>query len=338
MCAHFFLIVLRRLSASIFLLLGLSFAINSFAHEARPAHLEIKETIPGNLSINWTRPVRDGRVLAIHPVFPESCRAPEHIASYQVNALMHERWQLDCELSDLSTGQVKIVGLDTVLSDVLLRYENSEGEQQLVVLGRKNPAFMFRQDDKPAESVAPYYFKLGVEHILSGPDHLVFVLGLLLLISGLMNLFKTITAFTIAHSITLALAILGYVNVPSAPVEALIALSIVFLARELLSEDENSFSRRLPWFVAAGFGLVHGLGFAGGLAEIGLPQTEIPMALFMFNLGVEAGQLLFVAAMLLLFILSAKFARPAKPALQWLSSYAIGGVSCFWLIERISGF
>ena len=131
-------------------------------------------------------------------------------------------------------------------------------------------------------------------HILSGADHLLFVLGLLLLIQGFWNLVKTITAFTLAHSISLMAAILGKVHVPSTPVEAVIALSIMFLACELLRSDSQSFSRRLPWLIAAVFGLVHGLGFAGGLSEIGLPQGDIPLALFMFNIGVEAGQIVFV--------------------------------------------
>ncbi len=309
----------------------------SNAHEARPAYLEIKEDASDSLRINWTRPIRDGRVLAIHPVFPESCELTGNRSKLEMNGVMHERWQLLCDPSVFSEGKLSIAGLNDVISDVLLRFENRQGSQRTQVLNRKNPDFEFSIKNVEIKSIAPYYFRLGIEHILSGIDHLAFVLGLLLLVPGLVNLLKTITAFTVAHSVTLAAAILGYVHVPSAPVEAVIALSIVFLAREIVV-DRVGLSRRLPWLVAAIFGLVHGLGFAGGLSEIGLPENEIPMALLMFNLGVEVGQVAFVALALSLLNLSRRVVTRAQEGLRRISAYAIGGLASFWLIERISGY
>jgi hypothetical protein len=189
-------------------------------------------------------------------------------------------------------------------------------------------------------SVAVLYLKLGVEHILLGIDHLLFVLALLLITRGTWLLIKTVTAFTLAHSITLALATLGYVHVPSAPVEALIALSIVFVAVEIvrLWQGHEGLTARAPWVVAFTFGLLHGLGFAGALSEVGLPQGQIPVALLFFNVGVEIGQLSFIAAML---CLSAAIRRIPIPGPRWADlvvPYAIGSIAMFWVIERVAAF
>ena len=329
------------LTAPLFLfvvLLSLALPQYSAAHEARPAYLEVEQNLSDELRINWTRPIRDGRVLAIHPVFPGSCELIGNKTKLEMNSVLHERWQLACEAAVFSEGKLSIAGLENVISDVLLRFKNKEGFQNTQVLNRKNPDFEFASTDAEIESIAPYYFRLGIEHILTGIDHLVFVLGLLFLVPGLVNLLKTITAFTVAHSVTLAAAILGYVHVPSAPVEAIIALSIVFLAREIVADTGQGMSRRFPWLVAAVFGLVHGLGFAGGLSEIGLPENEIPMALLMFNLGVEAGQLAFVLVALLFLKLVERVVTGRQENLQRISAYAMGGLASFWLIERIGGY
>jgi hydrogenase/urease accessory protein HupE len=190
--------------------------------------------------------------------------------------------------------------------------------------------------------VARAYTRMGIEHILGGVDHLLFVLGLLLLVRGAWLLVKTITAFTIAHSITLAAATLGWVHVPQPPVEAVIALSILFLASELAKQYQGHIGlmERYPWIVAFVFGLLHGFGFADALRRIGLPQSDIPLALFAFNVGVELGQLGFIAAMLGLLVLAKRinlaallehYLRPAAP-------YAIGVLASFWLWERLAGF
>ena len=182
------------------------------------------------------------------------------------------------------------------------------------------------------------YFLLGVEHILLGIDHLLFVLALLLLVPGLRMLFWTITSFTLAHSVTLAAATLGFVNFPSRPVEAIIALSILFVASEIIRwrQGHPGISRRWPWLVAFVFGLLHGFGFAGALSEIGLPEHAIPLALLFFNLGVEAGQLLFIAGVLLIWLF---LKRLNWPEWSWrMPAYAIGTVAAFWTIERVLSF
>jgi hydrogenase/urease accessory protein HupE len=196
--------------------------------------------------------------------------------------------------------------------------------------------------------VAAAYFWLGVNHILLGVDHLLFVLALIILVRGWRRICFTITAFTIAHSITLAAATLGFVHVPGPPVEAAIALSIALVAAEIINSarGRGSLTARLPWIVAFAFGLLHGFGFAGALSEVGLPNHAIPIALLFFNIGVEVGQLLFVAGVLVLFALlhriSTALVRLEESRLQqWMQlggAYCIGGVASFWLIERVSGF
>jgi hydrogenase/urease accessory protein HupE len=188
------------------------------------------------------------------------------------------------------------------------------------------------------------YTVLGIEHILTGFDHLLFVLALLILVNGKGRLITTVTAFTLAHSVTLALAILGFLHVPGPPVEALIALSIVFVAAEIVyaRQDRPGLSQRYPWLVAFVFGLLHGLGFAGALAEVGLPPLSIPTALLFFNVGVEIGQLTFIAAVFGLVALIRWTTRSVEfPRLVWLwrvPPYLIGGIASYWVIERIASF
>jgi hydrogenase/urease accessory protein HupE len=308
------------------------------AHESRPAYLEITESPVSILRINWTRPTRDERALNIHPVFPKACQSGENNSAYQLQGLIHERWVLNCGENGLTGQEISIAGLSGTISDVLLRYQTADGSKHVKILDIKNPVFVIPSDATPVTNISPYYFRLGVLHILSGADHLLFVLGLLMLIRGSWNLVKTITAFTLAHSVSLIAVMLGYIHAPSAPVEAMIALSILFLACELVRENDDTLSRRLPWLIAAVFGLVHGLGFAGGLSEIGLPQEEIPLALFMFNIGVEAGQLLFVIAAIGLVYVLRKFALLWIPRIEFATSYVMGSVAAFWFIERVWTF
>ena len=188
--------------------------------------------------------------------------------------------------------------------------------------------------------VAGAYWKIGTIHILEGFDHLLFVLALILIIPNLWMLLKTITAFTLAHSISLALATIGVLNMPGAPTEAVIALSILFLAVEIVHsrDGKKTLTGQYPWVVALAFGLFHGLGFAGALAEVGLPQQEIPLALLMFNVGVETGQVLFVAVVVLVRagIMRLPFAWPQG---SWkLLPYAIGSIAAFWTVQRIDSF
>lgn len=234
---------------------------------------------------------------------------------------------------------IGIEGLAALPIDVIVQIDLADGSEHSAIL---RPAFpTYTVPERATKStVAGSYWKIGTIHILEGFDHLLFVLALILIVPNLWMLFKTITAFTIAHSASLALATLGIVSMPGAPTEAVIALSILFPAVEIVHSRQGrvTLTERYPWIVALAFGLVHGLGFAGALAEVGLPQQEIPLALFMFNVGVETGQIVFVGAVLLL--MAALERVPVKwPVGSWiLMPYAIGSIAAFWTVQRIDSF
>jgi hydrogenase/urease accessory protein HupE len=243
-----------------------------------------------------------------------------------------KRWTIATGSKGLEGWEVAVHGLQATMVDVLVRIELRDGRTVSRLLRPDEPSFVFYA--KNAGPAAGEYFRLGVEHILLGIDHLLFVLALVLIVRGIGVLVKTITAFTVAHSITLGLATLGVVHVPSAPVEAIIALSIVFIASEILRarRAQSGLTERAPWLVAGTFGLLHGFGFAGALAEVGLPAKEIPFALLAFNVGVEAGQLAFVAV-----TLGVTWLLRRMPLPKWspiLPPYAIGSVAMYWFIER----
>jgi hydrogenase/urease accessory protein HupE len=247
----------------------------------------------------------------------------------------------------LPGSTLEITGLDRTRTDVLVRVQPLEGAASTVRLTPEDIRFTVPVDPSTG-AVFASYFQLGVVHILEGIDHLLFVFALLLLIRSPGRLVGAVTAFTLAHSITLALATLEIVHVPGPPVEAVIALSIVFLAVEILKSGQGPerLSERFPWVVSFSFGLLHGLGFAGALSEIGLPQGDIPAALLAFNVGVEAGQLLFIAAVMAGYWLLRYMPRHGRGALQAVHArrappamaYGIGLVATFWVAERISGF
>jgi hypothetical protein len=217
--------------------------------------------------------------------------------------------------------------------------ERNDGSTQVARLTPDRPSFTIEAAPRRWE-VAQTYLTLGIEHILLGLDHLLFILSLLLITRGDWILIKTVTAFTLAHSVTLGLATLGFVQVPSAPVEAVIALSIVFVAAEIIHAHcgREGVTARAPWIVAFAFGLLHGFGFAGALSEVGLPQGHIPLALLFFNLGVETGQLLFIAVVLTLGTLVRRVRIPLPPWVELVPPYAIGSVAMFWVIQRITAF
>jgi len=220
-----------------------------------------------------------------------------------------------------------------------LRLERANGVEITHRLTPASPSYVVEAEPGRGQ-IALTYIILGVEHILLGVDHLLFVLALLMIVANFRKLVATITAFTVAHSITLALAALGFIHVPGPPVEAIIALSIVFVAAEIVRMRQGLpvLTARVPWVVAFTFGLLHGFGFAGALSEIGLPQSAIPLALFSFNIGVEIGQLLFVGGVLVLYLV-AKRLQPVPPAWAWrVPTYVIGGMAAYWTIDRITGF
>ncbi len=306
------------------------------AHESRPAFLDIRELTAGQYDVIWKRPMRGEYVIGFAIAWPKVC-TPNTATERQVPGASVTRMRLDCGGQGLIGQRISIDRLPETSAEVLVRVEFLDGTTQTDLL-RPASATMTVDGPKGALAVGADYAMLGFDHILAGIDHLVFVLGLTLIVGGGWKLVKTITAFTLAHSITLALSTLGVVRVAQAPVEAVIALSIVFLARELLllRQGRPGLTSRAPWLVAFVFGLLHGLGFAGALREIGLPQGDIPLALLAFNLGVEAGQLAFVAAILaLLALVQRTFANALPKWIGQLPAYAIGTVAAFWTLERI---
>jgi hydrogenase/urease accessory protein HupE len=306
------------------------------AHEVRPGFLELRETASNAFLMTWKVPALGEYRLGIRPRLPESCRVVGEPTSMRAGGAFIEHQRVNCDRG-LEGQTIAIDGLDATLTDVLVRIENVDGSVRSARLTPSSPSFVAPTQPGPL-MVLRAFVGLGIEHILFGFDHLLFVLCLLLLVRGVRQLLATITAFTLAHSITLAAATLGLIRVPTTPVEATIALSIVFLARELVRGEagRGAVTRLYPWLVAFSFGLLHGLGFAGALAEVGLPQGEIPLALFAFNVGVELGQLAFVAAMLslarLVRLLPLRLPAWAPPA----AGYAIGSVAAFWVFARLA--
>ena len=320
-------------------LLAMLWAAPGSAHELRPAYLQIDEAQPGRYEVLWKRPERGGRGLALSVTWPEGCRDAVPALSEMVAGASIERRLIDCGVGGLVGQRLGIDGLSATITDALVRIRFSDGRVQTNLLKPASPEFRI-EGPRPGYRVAGEYLILGVEHILGGFDHLLFVLGLILIVRRSRTLLTTVTAFTLAHSLTLAAAALGWAEVPQAPVEAVIALSILFLASELARQTrgQTGLTARAPWLVAFSFGLLHGFGFAGALAEVGLPPTDIPLALLAFNLGVEAGQLIFIAAALAV-LWAGRRAIIAPP--RWLRevpAYAIGSAAAFWLIERVAAF
>ena len=306
------------------------------AHEVRPGYLELRESDLGVFSTTWKVPARGDYRLSIQPSYPEFCREIGEPMTAQADSAFIERGRIRCD-KPLAGSRIYIRGLEATQTDVLVRVEAADGAVETERLTPSHPEFIVPA--KPSRlAVLWTYFQLGVEHILTGVDHLLFVLCLVLLVRDLRMLLATVTAFTVAHSFTLAAATLGFVDVRSAPVEASIALSIVFLASELLRDpaQRSNVTQYFPWLVAFSFGLLHGLGFAGALAEVGLPQGEIPLALFSFNVGVECGQLGFIAAVLAVGYLGRLFLRQMPRWAPHVAAYAIGGIASYWVFERLA--
>lgn len=310
---------------------------NGWAHEVRPGYLQIIQVTDSTYHMYWKVPRMGDRIPKIQPEFSGNM-AFDHLEKpkqIQGSALYS---YIITSKKEIQGHTLKIKGLNKTLIDVLVNIEYLNGEKVTFMLQPDKDTKIIPGKTKTLDVIKTYSV-LGVEHILAGIDHLLFVLALILITRGKWKIVKTITAFTLAHSITLSLAVLGYVNFPSAPVEAVIALSIVFLALELLAllNKKETLTSKKPWLVAFTFGLLHGFGFAGALAEIGLPQKDIPFALGFFNVGVELGQLLFVIVVLIVIkILSIKKDWPFFS--KKIPAYAIGSIAAFWMIERVIGF
>jgi hydrogenase/urease accessory protein HupE len=307
------------------------------AHPLAPSLLQIEETEPGRAEVLWKTPLLRVPGSDLRPVLPEHCRPAGRSEVREEATAAIERWTIDCRPGTLVGGRIAVAGIPESRTDVLLRIVLADGRAVRQVLHAEEPSFVVPERERPID-VLRGYVELGIDHILTGPDHLLFVLGLVLLVPAGRRLFWTVTAFTLGHSLTLSLAVLGFVHIPPRPVEALIALSILVLAVELTrpSGAEASLLRRYPWAMAASFGLLHGLGFAGALAEVGLPAGEIPLALFSFNAGIEIGQVGFVVAVLVLGRLLAPIAARVPLATEWVPPYVIGSLAAFWLFERVA--
>lgn len=321
------------------LLLLLSFTFPVMADEIRPGYLELNTTDGLVYSVKWKVPMKGDLVLSLNPALPDSCVERIPPSSMKSGGAMITRWSLTCS-AGIYNEQIRIVGLENTMTDVLVRVVHQDGVTQMVRLTPSETAFEVAAETTNLD-VIRVYTALGIEHILLGVDHLLFVFALLLIVNGWRRLIGTITAFTLAHSITLAAATMGYVHVPQAPVEAVIALSILFLATEIIHNRQGrpGLAKRFPWLVAFIFGLLHGFGFAGALAEIGLPQQSIPLALLFFNVGVELGQLLFVAIVVAAgWVLKKLLAQKVLNGGEVAASYLIGSLSAFWLIERTYSF
>jgi len=329
--------------ALVLLILLATFASGAFAHEVRPAYLELRQTGPETYAALWKVPgLGEDLRLGLYVELPAGCTNVTEPRASMVDNAYTERWTVNCA-GGLTGGTIRIAGLTATTTDVLARLERLDGTTQVTRLMPAAPSFMVEAAPR-AMQVARTYLMLGVEHILGGIDHLLFVLALLILVKGTRRLIATVTAFTVAHSLTLAGATLGVVHVPGPPVEAAIALSIVFVAAEIIRSRQGNagLTERFPWVVAFTFGLLHGFGFASALNEVGLPQSAILVALLFFNVGVEIGQLLFIASVFAVIALVWQVTRRigmSQPAWAWrVPPYVIGSVAAFWIIQRIAAF
>jgi hydrogenase/urease accessory protein HupE len=313
------------------------------ADEFKPGYLQLTQLDPETYDVLWKIPAIDeSTTLKVKPQFPNGTQALTPVRSTFSRGITVQRWRIRVP-EGLDGKAVFFSQLSETRIDVLARLVRLDGTVQLERILPVHPSFVGRPSPGRLEVVRTYTI-LGIEHILSGFDHLLFVLALVLLVQGTRRLLFTITAFTVAHSLTLAGATLEWVHVPGPPVEASIALSIVFVASEIVHARQGRYrvTQHYPWVVAFTFGLLHGFGFAGALAEVGLPQSSIPIALLFFNVGVEIGQLLFVGAVLAMITVGWRARhrlRLSQPAWMWrIAPYAIGSLACFWFVERVAAF
>ncbi|WP_198264825.1 HupE/UreJ family protein [sulfur-oxidizing endosymbiont of Gigantopelta aegis] len=316
---------------------------SSYADEIRPGYLELNEESNQVFLVLWKIPQKNAQTQVLSPKLPESCENKSEINTQFMNGTLLQRWYIHCD-TGLVGRDLSINNISRNNTDVLLRIKWLDSSVSTALLKPSEPIYRIPEKSSNTD-IAITYLGLGISHILLGLDHLLFVFALLLIVHNTRRLVMTITSFTLAHSITLGAATLGLVHVPQQPVEAVIALSILFLAVELRHSKQGRIgaAERWPWMIAFLFGLLHGFGFAGALAEIGLPEQAIPLTLIFFNIGVEIGQLIFVAAVLvsgwLLRQLMIKISQVKRlEQAENIAIYAIGSLSSLWLFERMSTF
>jgi hydrogenase/urease accessory protein HupE len=333
-------VLMARCTFLVILFMVLASFQGASAHDARPAYMQVTEVAPQRYEIIWRTPVLSGMRLPVVLRFPANTRNVTEPVLRELSDSLVERRIIETG-GGLTGTRIEIVGLQATITDALVRVQMLDGSYSTTLVRPSKP-WIEIATSRSWLDVATAYLVHGIEHILFGYDHLLFVLALILIVRNTRMLLLTVTAFTVAHSITLSLATLGVVHVPGPPVEATIALSILLLACEIIRSDRGqaSITAHWPWLVAFSFGLLHGFGFASALTEIGLPQGDIPLALFAFNVGVETGQLIFIAGVLgalrcIKWVKLPVFVeRHARP----VTTYAIGIMAAYWFIERLAGF
>jgi len=306
------------------------------AHESRPAYLELSQTGADTFDVLWKVPARGDRRLGLYVRFPENCEVVAEPRGMFTGGAWVERWSV--RHPDALVGEtIHIDGLRSSLTEAHVRIARRDGRTQIARLMPSRPSFTV-EASPTRRQIAFTYVKVGIKHILGGIDHLLFVLGLLFLVRNRWMLIKTITSFTIAHSITLAVATLGRARAPSELLNVLIAMSILFLGPEIvrLYRGESTMTIRHPWVVAFAFGLLHGFGFASGLTALGLPQAEIPLALLLFNVGVEIGQLAFVVILFGVYASLRQLEFRWSPRLELVPGYLIGSLGAYWMSGRLA--
>ncbi len=320
---------MKRLLLAILLLMP---ALQADAHRFAPSLLRLFEVADNEYQVIWKTPAQRVSEVPLLPGFPAECMgASESPGSLEGTGVVSS-WRLVCD-TGLVGKAVAVTGLAENSASVLFSLETRDGLYYQSLLSGDKPDFVIPGEPTAWEVMREYSW-LGAEHIWGGIDHLLFVFGLLLLVGWGRRLVWTITAFTAGHSVTLSLVTLGWFEYPVALVEFMIALSIFMLALDLARRDGRGLFRRHPWWLAGGFGLLHGMGFAGALAEVGLPQSELPLALLFFNIGIELGQLAFIAAVAAIGALLSRVPLTGLPAWRAVPIYLLGSLSAMWCIER----
>lgn len=306
------------------------------AHEIRPGYLEIRETAEHTLHLTWKQPLIGNYGLPLHPVISAGWLVDSLASTTYTEYYLIKRWKVPASHKELDNQTISIRGLEKTMTDVLVQVILADQRTYSYLLKPLEPAVTLHLAGVQTPPLWQY-FQMGLYHIWTGFDHLLFVFCLLLLVNNRNRLIWTITAFTIAHSITLALATFGIIDVSAAFTEAAIALSIVFLAVEIIRhlQGHSGFTYRYPWLVSFFFGLLHGLGFASALQHVGLPEQHLALALLLFNTGVEAGQLMLVALVLLAAAAARQFKWSVPVHLRKLPPYFAGTLAMYWFIERL---
>lgn len=312
----------------------LAMPIDVSAHEVRPAYLQIDQIGQSRFGVLWRTPILSGVRLPVLLKFSDGINVVAGPAERRLSDSVVERSVIE-SAAGLPGQRITFAGLQATITDVMVRMKLQDGTVNTTLVRPAQPWIDIHARESSFK-VARLFVAEGIEHILYGFDHLLFVLALMLIVRNGRDLVKTITAFTVAHSMTLTFATLGWVALPSSPVETMIAFSIVVIAAEIVAMERGRTSPTIesPWVVAFAFGLLHGFGFAGALEDLGLPQDDIPLALFCFNLGVEIGQLMFVAAILAAIAALRRIVKVPREAIV-ASAYSIGIVAAFWTLERL---